>query len=115
MPARRFVIAALVTASLLVQPTSATELAPPKPSLARPGVVDRIYWLRTWWGWEFWRPGPVVGGFIIGGVLVASAIAQHRATNDAIRKCPEDFPGFDPRTGTFVNKSGERRVCPYLY
>ncbi|HUJ38226.1 MAG TPA: BA14K family protein, partial [Hyphomicrobium sp.] len=74
-----------------------------------------IYWLRTWWGWEFWRPGPVVGGFIIGGVLVASAIAQHRATNDAIRNCAEDFPGFDPRTGTFVNESGERRVCPYLY
>jgi putative DNA primase/helicase len=31
------------------------------------------------------------------------------------RSCVEDFPGFDPRTGTFVNESGERRVCPYLY
>jgi hypothetical protein len=64
-------------------------------------------------GW--WRSGAVVGGFIIGGVLVASAMAQRRATDDAIRSCAEDFPGFDPHTGTFVNDDGEPRVCPYLY
>jgi len=116
-PARRFAIAALVTASLLVQPASAVVLAPPKASVSQPSAVHRIYWLRTLWGpkWEFWRSGPVVGGFIMGGVLVASAIAQHRATEDAIRSCAEDFPGFDPRSGTFVNQNGERRVCPYLY
>jgi len=115
--ARRCAFAALVTASLLVQPASAVVWAPPKARVSQPSAVHRIYWLRTLWGskWEFWRPGPVVGGFIIGGALVASAIARHRATEDAVRSCAEDFPGFDPRTGTFVNESGERRVCPYLY
>jgi BA14K-like protein len=116
-PASRFTFAALVPASLLVQPASAVVWAPPNASVYRPGAVHRIYWLRTLWGpkWEFWRSGPVVGGFIMGGVLVAAAVAQRRASNDAIRNCAEDFPGFDPRTGTFVNESGERRVCPYLY
>ena len=116
-PARRFAFAALVTASLLVQPASAIVSAPTKASVSQPSTVDHVYWLRTLWGpkWEFWRSGPVVGGFIIGGTLVASAIAQHRATEDAVRSCAEDFPGFDPRTGTFLNEDGERRVCPYLY
>jgi hypothetical protein len=111
-PAKRRAFAALVTASLVVQPASAVEA-----SVSQPSAVHRIYWLRTLWGqkYEFWRSGPVVGGFIMGGVLVASAIAQHRATEDAVRNCAEDFPGFDPRTGTFVNEDGERRVCPYLF
>ena len=117
--ARRFAVAALMTASLLVQPASGVVLAPPKASVSQLSVVERIYWRRGWWGWGFipgwWRSGPVVGGFIMGGVLVASAIAQHRATDDAIRSCAEDFPGFNPRTGTFVNENGEPRVCPYLY
>ena len=118
-PAGRFAVVALVTSSLLVQPASAVVLAPPKTSVSQLSVVERIYWRRGWWGWGFipgwWRSGPVVGGFIMGGVLVASAIAQHRATDDAIRSCAEDFPGFNPRTGTFVNENGEPRVCPYLY
>ena len=118
-PARGFAIAALLATSLLVQPASAVVLAPPKTSVSQLSVVERIYWRRGWWGWGFipgwWRSGPVVGGFIMGGVLVASAIAQHRATDDAIRSCAEDFPGFTPRTGTFVNENGEPRVCPYLY
>ena len=57
----------------------------------------------------------MVGGFIMGGVLVASAIAQLRATEGAVRNCAEDFPGFDPRTGTLMNENGEPRVCPHLY
>ena len=106
--------AALITA-IVPNSTSAAWITP--QTLSKPGIVDQIYWFRTLWGpkYEFWRSGPVVGGFIMGGVLVASAIAQHRATEDAVRSCAEDFPGFDPRTGTFLNEDGERRVCPYLY
>ena len=112
---RKLLAVAALIAAIIPSSASAVMIAPPKPS--KPGIVDHIYWLRTLWGpkYEFWRSGPVVGGFIMGGVLVASAIAQHRATEDAVRSCAEDFPGFDPRTGTFLNEVGERRVCPYLY
>ena len=90
--ARRCAFVALVTASLVVQPASAVVWAPPKASVSQPSAVHGIYWLRTLWGskWEFWRPGPVVGGFIMGGTLVASAIAQHRATENAVRKTSRD-------------------------
>jgi hypothetical protein len=82
-----------------------------------------VYWRgRPWgWGWGWgprwgWGPGPaVVGGMIIGGALIATAIAEHRASQSAMRRCEEDFPSFDPRSGTFRNRYGERRVCPYLY
>jgi hypothetical protein len=112
---RKLLAGAALIAAIIPSSASAVMIAPPKPS--KPGIVDHVYWLRTLWGqkYEFWRSGPVVGGFIMGGVLVASAIAQHRATEDAVRSCAEDFPGFDPRTGTFLNEDGERRVCPYLY
>ena len=106
---RKLLAGAALIAAMIPGSASAVMIAPPKPS--KPGIVDHIYWRRGWWGWEWWRSGPVVGGFIIGGVLVASAIAQHRATDYAIRSFAEDFSGFDPRSGTFLNHNGERRVC----
>jgi BA14K-like protein len=71
----------------------------------------------------YWRRGPswgigpglgFVGGVIIGGALVANAIAEHRAEEAALHACARDFRGFDPRTGTFVDNYGQVRVCPYL-
>ena len=114
-------VAALLMASLVAQSADAAVTAPLKIlQLSQPNPhVSQIYWRRGWgWGWgpRWWGPGPaIVGGILIGGALVASAIAEHRATDYAIRRCAEDFPGFDPRSGTFVNRYGERRVCPYLY
>ena len=114
-------VAALLMASLLAQPADAAALAPAHVSqLARPpSHVTQVYWRRGWgWGWpgRWWGPGPAIaGGILIGGALVASAIAEHRATDAAVRRCEDDFPSFDPRTGTFRNRYGERRICPYLY
>jgi hypothetical protein len=114
-------LAAVLMASIFAQSTAAavpTSLQNPRLVQTKP-LVGQVYWRRGWgWGWGpgWWGPGPaVVGGIIIGGALVASAIAEHRAADAAIRHCAEDFPGFDPRSGTFVNRYGERRVCPYLY
>ncbi len=28
--------------------------------------------------------------------------------------CAADFRSFDWRTGTYINRYGEERVCPYL-
>ena len=53
-------------------------------------------------------------GGIIAGALIASAIREGRAEERDIRRCEEDFRSFDPRTGTYINRYGEERVCPYL-
>ena len=111
-------VAALLLASIFAQSAATampTSWQHPQLTQTKP-LVGEIYWRRGWgWGPGWWGPGAVVGGLIVGGALVASAIAEHRATDYAIRRCAEDFPGFDPRSGTFVNRYGERRVCPYLY
>ncbi len=38
----------------------------------------------------------IVGGFVIGGVLVASAITLHQATEYAFRSCAKDCPRVRP-------------------
>ena len=52
---------------------------------------------------------------IVGGALVAAAVAEHRASGDDMRRCARDFPNFDPRSGTYENRHGEVLVCPYLH
>lgn len=58
-------------------------------------------------------PGVIIGG-IVAGTLIAAAIREGRAHEDDIERCYEDFPSFDGRTGTYINRYGEERVCPYL-
>ena len=31
-----------------------------------------------------------------------------------IERCDEDFPDFDPQSGTYIDRNGDERVCPYL-
>jgi hypothetical protein len=53
-------------------------------------------------------------GAIIAGTLIAAAIREGRAGDDDIARCEEEFYSFDPETGTYINRYGEERVCPYL-
>jgi len=53
-------------------------------------------------------------GAIIAGTLIAAAIREGRADDGDIRRCAEDFPDFDPETGTYINRYGDERICPYL-
>jgi hypothetical protein len=53
-------------------------------------------------------------GAIIAGTLIAAAIREGRADDRDVRRCAEDFPDFDPETGTYINRYGDERVCPYL-
>jgi hypothetical protein len=46
--------------------------------------------------------------------LIAPAILEERATEEAMARCAAGFRSFDPRTGTYVTSRGEVRVCPYL-
>ena len=58
-------------------------------------------------------PGALFGG-IIAGALIAAAINEGRADDRDMRRCDRDFRGFDPRTGTYIDRYGDERVCPYL-
>jgi hypothetical protein len=49
-----------------------------------------------------------------GGTIIAPAILEGRATEEAMEQCRAEFRSFDARTGTYVMYGGEVRVCPYL-
>jgi hypothetical protein len=101
-------IAALVCASLLT---------PALPAVAAPVGMTAITKSDgvTLVGRRGWGPGAgaLIGGLIVGG-LIAASIREGRADDRDMRRCDEDFRGFDPRTGTYINRYGEERVCPYL-
>ena len=102
-------VASLVCASLLAPtlPLAGAQAA----SLAKPTVREPsgITFVRG----PGWGVGALFGG-IIGGALVAAAISEHRADERDMRRCARDFPDFSWRTGTYINRYGEERVCPYL-
>lgn len=75
-------------------------------------VVSQVYWRGRGGGWG-WGPGALIGG-IVGGALIASAVAEHRADRVDMDRCARDFPEFSYRTGTFIDRRGVERVCPYL-
>ena len=75
------------------------------------GPVTNVGW-HGGGGWG-WGPGALVGG-IIGGALIASAVAEHRADRVDMDRCARDFPEFSYRTGTYIDRRGVERVCPYL-
>jgi hypothetical protein len=112
-----------ITFALVVNFASGVSAAPlgqTSPPLAATQSLQHVQWRG--WGWRrgwghrgWWGPGPVLGGIIIGGALVAAAIAEHRASASAMRACARDFRSFDPRSGTFIDRDGVARVCPYLY
>lgn len=82
------------------------------PALSKDaGAVTHVYW-RGHGGWG-WGPGAFVGG-LIGGALIASAISEHRAAPRDMDRCARDFPDFSYRTGTYIDRRGVERVCPYL-
>jgi len=60
-----------------------------------------------------WGVGALIGG-LVAGTLIAAAVSEGRADDRDMRRCARDFPHFSYRTGTWINRYGEERVCPYL-
>lgn len=115
--------AMLLNATTLTLPASALPLqtggmiATTEPATTEPAATP-VQWRRGPRGLRWFGPGPgvaILGGVLIGGAIVAAAIAEHRADGNAMRRCAREFPSFDPRSGTFVDGRGEVVVCPYLY
>ncbi len=74
------------------------------------GAATNVGWHGGGWGWG---PGALIGG-IVGGALIAAAISEHRAAPRDMDRCAHDFPDFSYRTGTYIDRRGDERVCPYL-
>lgn len=81
---------------------------------------DPDRWRRgDWRDHRRWRRGIlVIGGYDIWYDPAPTYIVVRYRTSSAWRRamarCYEDFRSFNPRTGTYVTYSGERRLCPYL-
>ena len=104
-------IAALVCAALVspMLPLAQAAAAPVgKMSISK--STDGVTLVR---GGRGFGPGALFGA-IIGGALIAAAINEGRADDRDMRRCDRDFRGFDPRTGTYIDRYGDERVCPYL-
>jgi hypothetical protein len=110
------ILVPVVCLSLMAPTLPAHATALPRPGIgAGNGIVliDR----RGHYGRHHHHGGVGAAGIIgaiIAGTLIAAAIREGRARHDDIERCAEDFPDFDPETGTYINRHGEERVCPYL-
>jgi hypothetical protein len=114
-------IAAAVAAASMVATVAVSQQASAAPFVsgavanAQTASTVKVGWHRGGWhrgGWG-WGPGALIGG-IVGGALIASAISEHRAAPRDMDRCARDFPDFSYRTGTFIDRRGVERVCPYL-
>lgn len=103
-------IAALVCASLVPPMLPVTQaMAAPVGKTTISRSADGVTLVRR----RGWGPGALFGG-IIAGALIAAAISEGRADERDMRRCDRDFRGFDPRTGTYIDRYGDERICPYL-
>jgi len=108
-------IASVVCASLLVSamPLAAAQAAPmTKTAISKAdGGLTLVHGRGR--GGRGWGAGALIGGIIAGG-LIAAAVSEGRADDRDMRRCARDFPDFSYRTGTYINRYGQERVCPYL-
>jgi hypothetical protein len=118
MKFRKSIAAAIAAASVvanvaIVEQASAAPLVSGSIASAQSqSNVSKVGWHHHRGGWG-WGPGALFGG-IIGGALIASAVSEHRADRVDMDRCARDFPEFSYRTGTFIDRRGNERVCPYL-
>jgi len=106
------VCASLIISALPAPQANATSL--PKPGIGAEKNITLVG--RRGRGRHRHRGHGAAGiiGAIIAGTLIAAAIREGRADDADLRRCDEDFPDFDYETGTYINRYGDERICPYL-
>ena len=115
----KLLLVSILCAGLVVPATAAPLPATgSKAAIANEGsivLVDRRGRGRHRGGHRHRGPGAAgIFGAIIAGTLIAAAIREGRAGDDDLDRCAEDFPDFDYETGTYINRYGDERICPYL-
>ncbi len=109
----------LMSAVGAVQPAAALPMASKiTADVSTATDVTPVQWRHDRGRPRWYGPGPaaaILGGVLVGGVLVASAVAEHRATDAALRRCASEFRAFDARSGTYIDGRGEAQICPYLF
>jgi hypothetical protein len=113
------ITASIMGATMLTSVAVTTEQAAAAPFIAgaqtlasHDAALQKVYWRGHGGGWG-WGPGALIGG-IVGGALISSAVSEHRADRADMARCDRDFPEFSYRTGTYIDRRGNERVCPYL-
>lgn len=101
------------------------------PTLAQAGGHG---WGHHHWGghgWGHWRGGPWwgpspfwygLGAGVLGAYLVDRSLANRPAPGPAPQMygadpnatCAQTYKSYDPNTGLFTSKTGEKKMCPYL-
>ncbi len=115
----KVIASSLIAATMTAATFAATEQAAAAPFSAGVSALSKDHGGATNVGWHGggggwgWGPGALIGG-IVGGALIASAVSEHRAARDDMDRCAHDFPDFSYRTGTYIDRRGVERVCPYL-
>ena len=105
------VVAVFLTCGLAAG-ADALPLAPLGQAVA-PLVQPAAHKPNDWyWSGHWWRPGPWSDHVIYGmvnprgpGVIFIPWGAER------LRYCAEKYRSFDPASGTYVTRHGERRVC----
>jgi hypothetical protein len=114
------IVASVVCASLIAPllPAAPAAAAPlPKPGISADDsivLVDRRGRGRGYRRGNRGLGAAGIVGAIIAGTIIAAAIREGRADRRDIERCDRDFPDFDPRSGTYIDRYGDERICPYL-
>ena len=56
--------------------------------------------------------GGAVAAGVIGGLLLGAIIANKAQRNQSANYCAQRYRSYDPRSGTFVGRDGNRYACP---
>lgn len=123
---KKSVVAALMCGVVFVQPAWAGAFAPATAVAAQSAVsngssaeVIDVRWRGRHHHHHHHHRHRGVGAFGAGlavgviGALVATGISE-AAARDRYDRCAAEFRSFDPETGTYITRSGEERLCPYL-
>ena len=123
---RKSFVAALICGAIMVQPASAGALpmaaAVAGGQVASEAGASNVIEVRSRHRYYHRHrhhrhrgAGAFGAGLAVGivGALIAKGISESSA-NDRIARCARDFRSFDPDTGTYITRSGEERLCPYL-
>lgn len=126
---KKSIVAALLCGVVLVQPAWAGAVVPATAAAAKSAVaavqpavgsgsaeVIDVRWRRHHHHRHRHRGvGAFGAGLAVGiiGALVAKGISES-AARERYDRCAVEFRSFDPETGTYITRSGEERLCPYL-